>query len=64
MLLPVPATILGMSTRNELAERAEWLREVAEREDDQTVAVLCRTLAHAYETLAAARQFRSLNQLH
>jgi hypothetical protein len=53
-----------MSTADELSERAERLREVAEQEHDQTVALLCRTLAHTYETLAAARRGRSLQRLH
>ena len=56
--------LLSMIIADELSERAERLRETAEQEHDQTVALLCRAVAEAYETLAAVRQFRSLNQPH
>jgi hypothetical protein len=53
-----------MSTPEDMAERAEALREAAEREPDETVALVCRGLAEVYETLAAARRHRSLHRLH
>jgi hypothetical protein len=52
-----------MSDADELSKRAEALREAAEQEQDQTVALLCHTLAHAYEALAAARQPRPSHRL-
>jgi hypothetical protein len=52
-----------MSDAEELRQRAEALRDRAERESDDVVALLCRALASAYEA-AASRPPKPLYSLH